>query len=132
MEMGRLGDPFSEELIGFVVDRDRIWGVWLALLRGDDSAADPIMDDPQADAIPLSYLTDVEGVIGRPWSRDAMFVSQPFYCAQRELLSGRTLLAFGAHLGDDLVVMMADCQLSNARHECLGVEDRFSPVLRKV
>ena len=98
MEMGRFGDPFSEEPIGFVAYCDRIWGVWLALLRSDDSAADPIMDDPQADAIPLSYLTDVEGVMRRPWSRDAMFVSQPFYCAHRELLSGRTLLAFGAHL----------------------------------
>lgn len=49
--MGRIGDPFSETLIQFVIDRDRIWRIRLALQRWNDTPIDPIMDDPEADAI---------------------------------------------------------------------------------
>ena len=81
--MGRVGDPFSETSIQFAIDRDRIWRVRLALQRGNDAAIDPIMDDPEADAISLANLTNVQGSFGGLWSLNAMFVSQPFYRTRR-------------------------------------------------
>ena len=60
MEMSRVGDPFSETSIQFAIDRDRIGRVRLALQRGNDTAVDPIMDDPEADAIFLANLTNAE------------------------------------------------------------------------
>ena len=73
MEMGRVGDPFSETSIQFAIDRDRIWRVRLALQRGNDAAIDPIMDDPEADAISLANLTNVQESFGGLWSLNAMF-----------------------------------------------------------
>ena len=82
MEMGRVGDPLSETSIQFVIDRDRIWRIRLALQRWNDTAIDPIMDDREADVISLANLTNAQGSFGGLWSLNAMFVSQPFLSCQ--------------------------------------------------
>jgi hypothetical protein len=66
--MGRVGDPISEMLIHIVIDSDRVWSFWSKLDRGDDTAFDPVMDDPKADAVSLADLTNVQGSIGRSGS----------------------------------------------------------------
>ena len=64
MEMGRVGDPFLEASIQFVIDGDRIWRIRFALQRGNYTAIDPVMDDREADAISLADLTNVQGSFG--------------------------------------------------------------------
>lgn len=73
--MYRVGDPFSEKLVGLVIDRYSVWGIWPALLRRDESATNPVVNHPKADAIPVADLLDIEGVVGRLWCRDAVFIS---------------------------------------------------------
>ena len=75
MEMAGVGDPFSEASIQFVIDADYIWRIRLAVHRRDDTAFDPVVDDPEADAISFADVTNVQGSFGRLWSRNAMFVS---------------------------------------------------------
>ena len=133
MEMGRVGDPFSETSIQFAIDRDRIWRVRLALQRGNDAAIDPIMDHPEADAISLANLTNVQGSLGGLWSLNAMFVSQPFYRTRRNRLPCcRAFVAFVAQQGDDFVIVMLDRQLSNAFNERGRITDCNSPLWRQL
>src|SRR4051794_10098246 len=79
MKMGRVGDPLPQALIYFSVDGDCIWRVRLSLRRGYDPTIDPVLNDPNANAISLANLTHVQSSFGRWWGRDAMFVPQPFY-----------------------------------------------------
>src|ERR1700757_997965 len=73
--MSRVCDPFSQASIHIVVDGDCIWRVPLALRRGDDTTFDPVMNDPQADAVSRTHLADCnaaracwrsDGCWGRP------------------------------------------------------------------
>jgi hypothetical protein len=98
--------------IQLVVDRYGIGRIPLSLHRGNDAAFDPIMDDPKADAISLSNLTNVQSSFGRRPSWNAIFVPQPFDRTQCNWLTGRrAFLTFGARYYDDVVVTMIGCQL---------------------
>jgi hypothetical protein len=88
MKMARVGDPFSEALISIVVDRDSIWRMWFALSRRDNTTFDPVMDDPQADAISLANLTDIECSVGRRRVGDTMLEADPTDHVARERLAG--------------------------------------------
>ena len=92
---------------------------------------DPVVNDPEADAISFSHLSDVEGVGRRFGRRNPVLVSYPSDRAEREGLASRTAMAFRAQQADDLVVMVVDCQLSDARDEGLGITDRLGPVRRQ-
>ena len=73
--MGGVDDPFSEASVQFVIDADYIWRIRFAVHRGDDTAFDPVVDDPEAHAISFADLTNVQGSFGRLWSWNVMFVS---------------------------------------------------------
>ena len=45
------------------------------------------MDDPQADAISLANLTDIECSVGRRWVGDTMLVADPTDHVARERLA---------------------------------------------
>ena len=59
MKMSRIGDPRSEALIQFVIDGDRIGGIRLVVCSGQNTALDPIMNDPKADAVSFANLPNV-------------------------------------------------------------------------
>ena len=65
-----MGDPFSQAPVGFVIDRDCVWRVVLALVRGDDAAVDPVINNAFADAISFAKLTDAERIGRGHRSRD--------------------------------------------------------------
>src|SRR6516165_2480366 len=65
VEMARIRDPFSQPLINIVVDFDRIWRICFLLCRRDNATLDPIMDNPQADAISRANLADIECSVGK-------------------------------------------------------------------
>src|SRR3954466_13145188 len=91
------------------------------------------MNDPLADAISLANLANVEGPCSRPWGRDAMFVSQPFYRRERDrLLCCRGDATLAAQHRDDFIVMMFDCQFSNARYKRRRIADCISAHLRQL
>ena len=62
--MGRVGNPFPEAPVGLGIDCDCIGCIGSALLRDDDAMGDPVMHDPQADAVLLADLRDGEGMLG--------------------------------------------------------------------
>src|SRR5262249_25358349 len=70
--------------IHIVVDGDCIWRVPLALRRGDDTTFDPVMNDPQADAVSRTHLADCKRSCGNRRCGDTMLVSKPTYHADRE------------------------------------------------
>src|SRR6202040_4286387 len=131
MKMGGIGDPFSEVSIQLVIDCDHIRRIRFALHGGNYTTFDPVMDDPEADAISLADLTNIQCSVRWPWSCDVMFVSQPFYRAQRNRFSCRRgFVAFALQQGDDFVVVMVVCQLSNVGDEWRGIADCVRPLLR--
>jgi hypothetical protein len=86
--MARIGDPFSQTLIDNSIDRDGIWGVRFALHCRDDTPGDPVMDDPQADAISLTNLTNSKGSGRRQGAGDMVLVANPTYHFEGEWLAG--------------------------------------------
>jgi hypothetical protein len=84
VEAGRAGDPVSQVLVCLVVDHHRVRCVSLTLLRGEDTAFDPVVDHSQADTVPPADLLDAEGMIGRLWAGDAMLVADPLHHSGRQ------------------------------------------------
>ena len=116
-----MGDPASQAPVGFVIDRDCVWRVVLALVRCDDAAVDPVINNAFADAIAFAKLTDAERIGRGHRSRDPVFVAYPFDHAVRKRLTRRALVTLGAEELHDLVIMMVHCQFPNAGDECLGI-----------
>jgi hypothetical protein len=73
--MYRIGDQSSKELVRLVINRYCVWCVWLALVRNDKTTADPIVNDPKADTIPVADFTDIERVVGQLGRWDTVFIS---------------------------------------------------------
>jgi hypothetical protein len=44
-------------------------------MGNDKTTADPIVNDPKADAVPIADLADIERVVGRLGSWDTVFIS---------------------------------------------------------
>ena len=88
MKMPGVCHPLSQTLINSGVNRDGVRRFWLALLRRDNATLDPVMDNPQADAISLTNLADRKRSGGKQRARDAMLESDPTYDADREGLAG--------------------------------------------
>ena len=91
-----MGNPFSQAPVGFVIDRDCVWRVVLALFRGDDATVDPVVNNPFADAISFADLIDAERVGGKLRGRNPVFVAHPLDHALRKRLARRALVALGA------------------------------------
>ena len=90
---------------------------------------DPIMNDPEANAISFSHLSHAEAPGRRFVRRNTVLVSDPSDGADREWLPCRTAMAFSAQQGDNVTIRVIDRQLSNARDKGLRIPNRLSPVL---
>src|SRR5260370_32997502 len=105
--MSRACDPFSQASIHIVVDGDCIWRVPLALRRGDDTTFDPVMNDPQADAVSRTHLADCKRSCGNRRRGGTMLVSKPTYHADREGLPSRTPQTPPLQPVDDLLLLLS-------------------------
>src|ERR1700739_1130714 len=126
--MSRACDPFSQASIHIVVDGDCIWRVPLALRRGDDTTFDPVMNDPQADAVSRTHLADCKRSCGNRRCGDTMLVSKPTYHADREGLPSRTRQTLAVEPCDDLFVIISLRQGADFSDECFGITNRLCAV----
>src|ERR1700757_996856 len=127
--MRRACDPFSQTSIHIVVDGDCIWRVPLALRRGDDTAFDPVMNDPQADAVSRTHLADCKRSCGNRRCGDTMLVSKPTYHADREGLPSRTRQTLAVEPCDDLFVIISLRQGADFSDECFGITRRRTSIV---
>src|SRR4051794_41017717 len=104
--MAGIGNPGPEAVIQGGIDRDRVRAFRPASHRRDDTVCDPIMNDPEANAISFSHLSHAEAPGRRFGRRNAMLVSDPFDRADREWLPCRTAMAFSAQQGDNVTIRM--------------------------
>jgi len=73
--MRGVDNPLPKQLVGLFVYRYLIWRIRFAPARGNDATSNPVMNDPEADAVSVADLSNIEGVIRRSRRRDAVFVS---------------------------------------------------------
>ena len=71
-----------------VGERDGVWQAGLSPLCCYETAVDPIINHPHADAVSLANLADAECSGGKRRAGDAMLVADPTYHAEREGFAG--------------------------------------------
>src|SRR6202011_2847632 len=85
---GRFGDPVPQIVICRVGERDGVRKSGLLPLRCYETAVDPVINHPHADAVSLADLADAECPGGKRRAGDAMLVADPTYHADREGFAG--------------------------------------------
>src|SRR3982074_2067550 len=70
-----------------VGERDGVWQAGLLSVRCYEAAVDPVVNHPQADAVSLANLIDVECSGGKRRTGNAMLVTDPAYHADCEGLA---------------------------------------------
>src|SRR5467141_2943497 len=71
----------------------------------DETAVDPVVDDPHADAVSVAELTHVEGSGGDRRTRDAVLVPDPTDHAEGKGLAGRARHVLMSQQCDDLLIV---------------------------
>src|SRR6266566_1309497 len=85
---GRFGDPVPQTVICRIGERDGVRKTGLLPLCGYETAVDPVINHPHADAVSLANLADAECSGGKRRAGNAMLVADPTYHADRERFAG--------------------------------------------
>ena len=81
---GRVCNPIPQSVICRVGERDGIWQAGLPPLCYYETAVDPVIDHPHADAVSVTNLADAERSGGKRRAGDTMLVTDRTYHADRE------------------------------------------------
>ena len=131
--MGRVGNQSrSLSMICRVGERDGVWQAGLLSVRCYETAVDPVINHPQADAVSLANLIDVECSGGKRRTGNAMLVTDPAYHGDCEGPAGCACKALVLEQCDDLVVVVDGCESADSVNECIGITNGFYTVWRQV
>src|SRR5215475_10539648 len=117
---------FGLMLVLFCVgDGDGVRPPGLSPLCRDMAAFDPVIDDMQADTIPLADFIDGER---SGWARrtgDPMFEADPAYHCGSEGLAGRAREALAIEKSSDVPIVVLACQCSDSVDDARGITQRI-------
>src|SRR5205823_11266816 len=100
-----------ETVICRVGERDGVRKAGLLPLCCYETAVDPVINHPHADAVSLSNLADAECSVGKRRAGDAMLVADPTYHADRERFAGFFFFQAEDGIRDKLVTGVQTCAL---------------------
>src|ERR1700730_11248804 len=123
MKMDGVRDPFSKALICSIVDPDEVRRFPPALLCKDNATFDPVVDDPQADAVSRTNLAYSKRSGGMRWYGNTMLKANPTYHVDGERSVSCARKPFIVEPYDDLFIVVSWRQVADFCNECFGVAD---------
>src|SRR5215472_16177564 len=129
---GRACNPIPQSAICRVGECDGVWQAGLPTLGWYETATNPVIDHPHANAVSLANLADADRSGGVRWSGDAMLVADPTYHAECEWFAGRACAAIAIEQCDDLIVIVHGCESTDSSNERIVITNRFGAVWRQV
>src|SRR5260221_11081925 len=104
----------AKRSVDLVSDGDGIGQAGFFAAGIDETAVDPVVDDPHADAVSVAELTHVEGSGGDRRTRDGVLVPDPADHAGGKGLAGRARHVLMSQRCDALLIIALALQAPNA------------------